>query len=97
MKDELGDVFERNIEAAELGEANAQNALGDMYYEGQSVQRDYEEALKWQRKAAEQGYKGAQCLLAQMYYFGEGVEVNYDEALKWYRKAAGKKKNKLNI
>jgi TPR repeat protein len=41
-----------------------------MYYNGQSVQRDYAEAANWVRKAAEQGYAPAQAYLGVMYWNG---------------------------
>ena len=34
---------------------DAQNHLGFMYYTGEGVAQDYQEAAKWFRKAAEQG------------------------------------------
>lgn len=40
---------------AELGNPRAQYALGYMYYYGQGVQQDMEEALRWIRQAAAQG------------------------------------------
>ena len=41
------------------GFAYAQYNLGVMYDNGQGVQQDYKEAVKWYRKAAEQGHNGA--------------------------------------
>ena len=41
--------------AAAQGNASAQNRIGDLYYNGNGVKQDYEEALKWYRKAAAQG------------------------------------------
>ncbi len=41
--------------AAEKGDAIAQAKLGDMYYNGEGVQKDYAEAARWYKKAAEQG------------------------------------------
>lgn len=40
---------------AELGNPHAQYTLGYMYYQGQGVPEDMEEALKWIRLAAAQG------------------------------------------
>lgn len=40
---------------AELGNPRAQYALGYMYYQGQGVPIDVQQALKWIRKAADQG------------------------------------------
>ena len=42
-------------EAANQGDAFAQNALGVMYTNGLGVEKNYEQALAWYRKAADQG------------------------------------------
>ena len=52
--------FQVTKELAEGGDAEAQNNLGAMYYNGEGVPQDYKEAVKWQRKAAEQGYANDQ-------------------------------------
>lgn len=74
--------------AAEQGDADAQNSMGDLYYWGRGVLRDYKEAMKWYRKAAEQGNTDAQYKIGNLYCFGQGVMTDYQEAMKWYRKAA---------
>src|SRR5215813_1523849 len=40
---------------AEQGNAQAQNQVGDMYYDAKGVAQDYKEAVRWYRLAAEQG------------------------------------------
>ena len=45
---------------AEAGDAEAQVKLGDMYYFGRGVPKDYTQAVSWYRKAAQQGYAKAQ-------------------------------------
>ena len=62
--------------------------MGEKYYNGQDVERNYEEAVKWYRKASEQGDVRAQCNLGLCYKNGQGVERSYEEAVKWFRKAA---------
>ena len=57
---------------AEQGYAEAQNNLGMMYYFGDGVPQDYQEAVKWYRKAAEQELAKAQFTLGAMYGNGEG-------------------------
>src|SRR5262245_16154132 len=52
---------------AERGNAQAQNQVGDMYYDGKGVTQDYSEAVKWYRKAADQGNAPAQNALGFMY------------------------------
>ena len=84
----------RKIKFAETkAKAEAENVisqfkLGMMYYNGEGVSQDLQEAAKWYRKAADQGYAYAQVSLGLMYYNGEGVLENKGEAVKWYRLAA---------
>jgi tetratricopeptide (TPR) repeat protein len=67
--------------AAEQGDAEAQDWLGDCYLSGEGVAQDEAQAVKWYRKAAEQGNTEAQISLG-------GCYLGKAEAVKWYRKAA---------
>lgn len=51
----------------------AQNALGDMYYNGRGVVHDYEEALRCYQQSAERGYSEAQYMTGIMYQKGCGL------------------------
>ena len=73
---------------AEQGHAGAQYFIGYMYYKGQGVDQDGEEAVKWFRMAAEQGDVKSQVRLGVMYRLGLTVLKNYEEAKKWLRMAA---------
>ena len=86
---------------AKMGIAAAQNALGEKYYRGQGVPKDYFEAENWFHKAAEQGYAKARLSLGRLYdpdghyiHVGEFrsiVEKSQQYAIKaekWYRMAA---------
>ena len=73
---------------AKSGEAEAQNALGEAYYDGKGVTENLTEAVKWFTKAAEQENAKAQYNLGNCYYYGYGVYQYYGEAEKWYTKAA---------
>ena len=46
-RDDHGTAARELRPLAERGDASAQNNLGLMYYNGQSVRRDYTEAVKW--------------------------------------------------
>ena len=74
--------------AADQGHAEAQNNLGEMYHDGEGVDRDLAEAVKWYQKAAENGFVEAQFDLACMYEEGNGTEENQKEAIKWFTLAA---------
>jgi len=75
-------------QAADKGNAIAQNNLGYMYDNGLGVEKNYVEAVKWYRKAADQGNADAGNNLGCMYYNGLGVEKSDTEAVKWLYKAA---------
>ena len=59
-----------------------------MYQQGQGVNQDDKQAVKWFRLAAEQGIAQAQHNLGVMYDNGWGVRQDYQTALKWYALAA---------
>ena len=73
---------------AEQGDANAQFNLGVCYENGQGVEEDVNEAVRWYRKAAAQGVAEAQLNLGVCYANGLGVAEDATEAVKWFRKAA---------
>ncbi|MGX2975159.1 tetratricopeptide repeat protein, partial [Ursidibacter arcticus] len=80
--------FQQGVEAAEQGIPEAQYNLGLMYYNGQGVKQDYQQAEKLFQQAAEQGIAQAQYNLGVMYNNGRGVKQDYQQAVKWYQQAA---------
>jgi TPR repeat protein len=50
-----GAAFRAYLEAGEGGYGLAQRKLGELYDNGDGVQRDYQSSLKWYQKAREQG------------------------------------------
>jgi TPR repeat protein len=84
----MGGALELFTKAADQGHAQAQYNLGVMYENGQGVEQDFKEAVKWYQKAADQGLAYAQYNLGVMYEKGQGVEQDFKEAVKWYQKAA---------
>jgi hypothetical protein len=75
-------------ESASNGDAKAQCDIGDCYYKGNGVPKDYTNAFMWFRKSAEQGNADAQRWLGFCCYNGIGVQKDRAEAVKWYRKSA---------
>lgn len=73
---------------AEGGDAQAQNALGEIYAEGKQVRGNYAEAAKWYRASAEKGFAKAQYNLGVLYEIGQSVPHDEAEAARWYQKAA---------
>lgn len=73
---------------AEQGDGEAQYELGESYYEGDGVPKDYLQAVVWYRKAAEQGHAQAQNRMGFMYHTGQGVPRDYVQAKFWFMWAA---------
>ena len=83
-----GQAFEQFKQGAEQGHADAQNALGDCYYEGEGVAKDLQQAYNWYKKAADQGYADAQYNMGYCLQQGEGVAKNLAMAASLFEKAA---------
>ncbi len=73
---------------ADKGDALGQANLGDLYYHGKVVKKDYKEAIKYYKLAADQGNTTGQFCLACMYREGEGVTKNVNEAIRYFKLAA---------
>ena len=73
---------------AEKGKAEAQNALGELYGNGDGVPQDPAEALKWIRLAANQGYPEALHNLGYVHGTGHGVKQDLERALFFFDLAA---------
>lgn len=76
--------------ASEGGDAGAQLELGEMYFEGRGVARDYAEAFRLFLMAATLGNAEAQYNLGLMHARGIHVKGDYHEAVRWLRVAAEK-------
>ena len=74
--------------AAEDGLSLAQYNLGILYFTGQGVSKNLEEAFKWTKAAAEQGHLNAQFNLGSLYLDGQGTERNVSEGIDWFVRAA---------
>jgi hypothetical protein len=82
------EAFKNLLQAAELGLAEAQAAIGEMYKNGHGVPKDEEEAVEWYQKAADQGDPDGQYLLGMAYWLGNGVPKNSKRATTLLKKAA---------
>ena len=74
--------------AAKKGDINAQYKLGVMYIEGDVLEKNSLEALRWLRSAAKRDHLGAQLKLGELLYRGVDLDRDYVESAMWYRKAA---------
>jgi hypothetical protein len=77
------------LDAAGGGDAEAQNAVGELLDRGAGGAPDSAAAAVWYRKSADQGFARAQINLGHLYERGLGVERDPLAALGWYRRAAG--------
>lgn len=85
------------LPAANAGDANAMNYVGEIYEKGLGVAPDYALAEQWYRKAAEKGNSTAMINLGSMYEAGRGVPQDMVQAMNWYRKASGIKDGELEV
>lgn len=81
-------VLTEMTEMAEHGYADAQLTLGDWYFNGNQVSKDYAAAAKYYEMGAEQGEQRAQCILGGMYLLGKGLKKDKVQASHWLGLAA---------
>jgi uncharacterized protein len=74
--------------AADLGDASAQTALGDIFADQKFGRVDYSQAVNWYRKAADQGQPAGELGLGTQYLLGQGVAQDMEEARRWLTPAA---------
>ena len=90
--------IERLLKQADEGNVQAQCALGNIFYNGEGVRRNYCEALRWFRKAAEQGYDKAQNILGALYAAGyETGTPDYAGALGRYRTSECRRNGSVKV
>lgn len=78
--------------AVGAGDADAKALLGEMYYYGRGVRRDYDQAAKYLLESVrdeETEEKKYNYLLGRLYYYGHGIDQDYDKAAAHVMHAAG--------
>jgi len=80
--------FDDLMNQARQGDAKAQNSVGEALADGNGVQRNDFDAVRWFQKAALQGLVDAQYNLSVMFANGQGVRQDDAETVKWSRLAA---------
>ena len=73
-------AFKWYKEVAEQGNAEAQNSLGDCYYNGKGVEQDASKAVEWYKKAAEQGNEDAKTKIKSYYKDKKASSKRYKKA-----------------
>lgn len=82
-------AFQVWLEQARAGDAEAENAVGEILEKGVAGTPDPAGAAVWYRKSAARGMRRAQVNLGHLLEVGLGVARDPVEALSWYRRAAG--------
>jgi len=73
---------------AEDGDAEAQFQMGRLFAQGEDVNQNFPEAVRWHTLAAQQGHAGAQTMLGTMHFWGRGVKRDLQRAAQWLLLAA---------
>lgn len=94
----FGDGVPRNLsaalslylQAAALGDPEAQYIAGGMYFKGRGTAVDHDKAFSYLYRAAKNGKSStaSQKIIAQSFLVGDSVPKNFDEAIHWYKVAA---------
>lgn len=79
---------EFRILARNAGNAEAQLKLGEMYFLGEGVAKDYAKARYWYVIAAKNGMVEAEYKLGVIYEKGYGARQDATKAANWFRLAA---------
>lgn len=88
LRDNLSFAFHSVMPPVTRGLATLEDLVGDAYYYGHWVNRDYAAAARWYRRAAASGNALAQSTLGDMYYYGRDVPQDFASAAMWWRLAA---------
>ena len=75
--------------AADKGNAEAMEWIGNLFADGAGVTTDYGEAMRWYRQAADKGFARAMSNIGALYTYGHGVPRDCDTAHRWFVQAAG--------
>ena len=91
------EAFKWYLMAAEYGDDRGQFYVGESYYHGRIIPRDYVQACKWFTLSAEKGYAIAQYYLGHMYYRGNGVPIDEKEAMRWFLLSVDRECNEARV
>ena len=89
MSDIYKNAFAWLLSQAEMGNSEMQEAIAMSFYNGNSVEKNEKDGLKWMTAAADNGNDVASLLLGQFYMEGScGAEKNVKKALEEFLKSA---------
>ena len=81
-------LVEQEKVLAEDGDIESQFNLGQRFFKGFEVKKNYAEAVKWWEKAGNNGHGRAMFNVGYCYSQGIGVKQDHKAAIQWYEKAA---------
>ena len=73
---------------AQTGDADSQNTLGEMYFDGEELDRDPEQAVYWFKEAAKSKHAEAFCNLGICFLTGDGVDADMEKGKGFIKQAA---------
>lgn len=90
IKKDIKKAAEFYKKSAELGEVEAQLRIARMYINGDGVEKDDKQGLRWANVCAEKNFLACESLLGYYYYYykGDGTKKDIKKAIFWYQKAA---------
>lgn len=80
--------FDELTLSAQTGDAAAQNTLGEMYYYGDEIEQDIEQAVYWFKEAAKQKHPDGMYNLGVCFINGEGMTASEATGLSFIKQAA---------
>ena len=90
LKSTLRPNGDESHEGGKIVSAEELYQIGNQYYYGDGVEKDYVKARTYYNQAAEMGYADALNDLGVLYLYGYGVEQNFETARTYYERAAEK-------
>jgi TPR repeat protein len=73
---------------AKTGNLDAQFKLGEIYYKGIAVSRNYKKAAEFFMKGAQKNHSDSSVMVGVMYYFGLFFDRDFNQAFSYTKKAA---------
>lgn len=85
-------VYPKNLQLllpfVEKGDAAAEYEIGNIYLQGQEVQKDISKGITWLKRSASRKYSKAAHALALLYLKGNGISIDEKQGIKWLKVAA---------
>ena len=80
----FGECMKMLIRLAKSGIIDANKRIGNYYYDGYFVKKDYAESIKWYSNCALLGDYWSKVRLSEMYRDGRGTEPSEEDSTKWF-------------